>query len=414
MNKIVLILFALIAIIPSHAQIANWRGENRDGHFNEENLLKEWPEEGPELIMSVEGIGKGFSSAIVANNTIYITGKKDSLDYLSAIDMKGEIKWQVPFGLSWGKSYPVSRGSATVEDDRVYVISGRGVLACIHADTGKEMWSVDVDGEFEAVWSPFGVSESPLIIDDRVICTPAGKMTSVVAFDKMTGQLVWQSESIGGDRAFCSPVIYVYKNFRYILAGTTSHMIALVPETGEIAWSYKHHLLSRDRIDPGDGQCLVNNPIFKDDEIFISKGYNYPAMMIKMDSTGRSVSEKWINQTLDNEHGGVLRIDDHIYGANFNNSAMGKWVCLEWDSGEVTYLQEWINKGSIIEADGMLYLYEERKGNVALVKPDPKKFDLVSLFKITKGSGPHWAHLSIFNGLMYVRHGDILMAYSVK
>jgi len=413
-RKILLVLFALINGFTSHGQVVNWRGENRDGHFNEENLLKVWPEEGPELILTVEGIGKGWSSAIVANNTIFITGKKDSMDYLSAIATNGDIKWQTPYGLSWDKSYPQTRGSATVDGNRVYVISGRGVLTCLNVDSGREQWSIDVDGEFEARLSPFGTSETPLIVDDKVICTPSGEKASVVAFDKMNGQLIWQSESVEGGKVFSSPVIYSYKNFRYILAATTSHLIALVPETGEIAWSYRHYQPGRDRGQPGDGTCLVNNPIFKDDEIYISKGYNYPSMMIKMDSTGRSVSEKWINQTLDNDHGGVVRIDDHIYGANYNKPQMGKWVCLEWNSGEVTYLQERFNKGSIISADGMLYIYEERKGNIALVKPDPEKFDLISSFKIKKGAGPHWAHLSIFRGIMYVRRGDVLMCYLIR
>ena len=76
-------------------------------------------------------------------------------------------------------------------------------------------------------------------------------------------------------------------------------------------------------------------------------------------------------------------------------------------------MQEWSNKGSIISADDMLYIYDERKGNIGLVKPDPKKFDLISSFKINKGTGPHWAHLSIFDGIMYVRHGDVLMAYLI-
>ena len=137
-------------------------------------------------------------------------------------------------------------------------------------------------------------------------------------------------------------------------------------------------------------------------------------MMIKMDSTGRAVKEKWINQTLDNEHGGVIRIDNHIYGANTLNSGLGKWVCLDWDSGEVTYLSNLLNRGSIIEANGLMYLYEQRKGYIALVRPNPVNFELVSSFKIFKGTGPHWSHLSIFDGIMYVRRGDVLMAFDIK
>jgi len=159
---------------------------------------------------------------------------------------------------------------------------------------------------------------------------------------------------------------------------------------------------------------MVNSPIYKEDEIFITKGYEYPAMMLKMDSTGRSVSEKWISYTLDNEHGGVVLVGDHIFGANYINPSKGKWVCLDWDTGEVTYVHEWSNKGSIVTADNMLYIYTQRKGDIALVRPNPDHFEMISTFQITEGKGQHWAHLSIYDGIMYVRRGEILMAFSVR
>ena len=157
---------------------------------------------------------------------------------------------------------------------------------------------------------------------------------------------------------------------------------------------------------------MVNSPVFKDDEIFITRGYDYPAIMLKIDSTGTEVKEKWINPTLDNEHDGVVLINNHIYGSNYGKNA--KWVCLDWDTGEVTYLQKWNSKGSIVTADGMLYLYDGKRGNIGLVRPNPNDFELVSSFKIFQGTGPHWSHISIFDGIMYVRRGDVLMTYDVK
>jgi hypothetical protein len=78
------------------------------------------------------------------------------------------------------------------------------------------------------------------------------------------------------------------------------------------------------------------------------------------------------------------------------------------------YEHTWNNKGSVIAADGMLYCYEEKSGNVALVRPNPDKFDIVSSFKIEKGSGPHWAHPGIYDGKLFVRHGEVLMVYNIK
>jgi hypothetical protein len=76
--------------------------------------------------------------------------------------------------------------------------------------------------------------------------------------------------------------------------------------------------------------------------------------------------------------------------------------------------EEWVSKGSMVYADGMLYGYVERDGSVGLIKPNPEKFDLVSTFRVRKGSGPHWAHPYIKDGVMYLRHGEYMVAYNIK
>ena len=93
---------------------------------------------------------------------------------------------------------------------------------------------------------------------------------------------------------------------------------------------------------------------------------------------------------------------------------MGKWICVDWETGRTLWTNNWYNKGSVIAADGMLYIYEERSGNVGLVKPSPQKLDVVSEFRITKGSGPYWAHPVINNGRLFIRHGAYLAVYSIK
>ena len=105
---------------------------------------------------------------------------------------------------------------------------------------------------------------------------------------------------------------------------------------------------------------------------------------------------------------------DYIYGANWLHNRMGNWTCIKWDTGELVYEKEWNNKGSIIFADGMLYCYDEKNGNIALVKADPKEFKIISSFKVPYGTGPHWAHPIIKDGILYVRHGTAIMAYIIK
>lgn len=410
MKKLLLGFIFIVFIFSANAQLTQWRGPNRDGQFADTSLLKSWPESGSKLILEVKKIGKGFSSPIWADGTIYTTGMIDTMDYLSSIDKQGNINWQVPYGRSWNRSFPDTRSSPTIDGTRIYVQSGTGRLVCINRENGAEIWAVNVDKDFETEYGTWGNSETPLIVDDKVICTPGGKKTSVVALNKKTGELIWESKSLGGVRAYASATIYKYKNYRYILAVTGTDLLALKPETGEIAWSYKY---LNPKIWNKTGLIWTNTPIFHDDEIFLTMGYDYPAVMLKMDSTGTSVTEKFTDHTFDNHHHGVIYYKGYLYGSNWQNNKRGKWVCMKWDTGEIKYVASWDTKGSIIMADGLLYCYNE-KGNIGLVKPDPNGFDVISQFKIAEGAGPHWAHPFIADGKLLVRHGDVLLVYDIK
>lgn len=412
MRSILIIVLFFSFVLGAYSQPVQWRGPNRDGQFPETGLLKEWPENGPEQILEVNDLGKGWSSPIYADGMIYITGMIDTLDYLSAVDMQGNIKWQVPYGRSWTKTYPDTRASATVDGNRIYVQSGTGRLVCIDSETGKENWAVEVDKDFECEYHEWGNSETPLVVDDKVICTPGGEKTSVVAFNKMTGELIWQSKSVGGPRSYVSPAIYEFNGHRYLIAATASNLIALEPETGKVDWTYQYWKPVEWKWQV-NGLIWANTPVFKDNEIFISMGYDYPAVMLSMDSTGNSVSEKYIDHTLDNHIGGLVQYDGYVYGSNWYSNSTGRWVCMKWDSGEIKYVADWDTKGPVVMAEGMLYCYNER-GNVALVKPDPKGFDIVSQFKIKKGSGPHWAHPFIADGKLFMRHGEVMMVFDIK
>ncbi len=406
------VLLTLVVSLPVFCQLYQWRGPDRTGVFQDSALLTEWPENGPELVLEVEGIGRGWSSPIVTHDRVFISGMIDSTDHLTCLDLKGNVIWQKPYGLSWAKSFPDTRGSATIEDERVYILSGQGKLVCFDYENGSVRWEVHVDQVFESEWHSWGVSESILIVDDKVVCTPGGEQTTVVAFDKLTGELIWKTESTHGLRAYASPTIYEWNGFRYILAINGTYLHAIDPDTGEIIWKYKYFDNTKWTYQPG--LIWTNTPVFNENQIWISKGYNYPSVMLEMDSSGLFVREKYIDHTFDNHHHGQILIDGHLYGSNWQSNGKGKWACMNWERGEITWVHDWNNKGSIIYADGLFYLYEERRGNVGLLKPNKDHFELLSSFKITNGTGPHWAHPYLALGKLWVRHGDWMGAYKVK
>jgi outer membrane protein assembly factor BamB len=107
-------------------------------------------------------------------------------------------------------------------------------------------------------------------------------------------------------------------------------------------------------------------------------------------------------------------LDGYVYGANTLRGRNSHWCCLEWESGNIIYETDLLGRGSVISADGKLYFYQERNGVVALIDASPSESRIISEFKVSHGDGPHWAHPVIHDGILYIRHGDSVMAYNIK
>ncbi|MFO7669853.1 MAG: PQQ-binding-like beta-propeller repeat protein [Bacteroidales bacterium] len=412
MKKLWLVLLLVGSVSVTDAQIYQFRGPERDGKFPESNLLKEWPEEGPELLLEFEGIGEGWSSVISNGKYIYATGKIDSMDHLTCIDFNGNQLWQVAYGKSWDQSFPNTRSSPTIEGDRIYIISGVGELVCLNAETGDINWKINVDQDYQTEWHDWGVAESPLIVGNKVVCSPVGALTTFVAFDKMTGAEIWKTPGTNGQRSYVSPILSTFYGKEYILGASASDLFIVDPENGEILSSYKYFDHSVWEWQP-KGMIWANSPVVKDNMIFLSIGYNYPAKMLRVNNGVGSIEEVYTSTILDNHHHGLIELDGYLYGSYWISNGTGAWACLDWNTGEVMYDEKWNSKGEMVYADGMLYVYDEKRGNVGLVKPDPSGFKVVSSFQIEKGSGPHWSHPYIFDGKIFLRHGDVLMVYSL-
>ncbi|MCK4921266.1 MAG: PQQ-like beta-propeller repeat protein, partial [Bacteroidales bacterium] len=318
-----LIIFTQIA----NSQTIQWRGDNSAGIFEETNLLKSWPKEGPKKILSTEGIGAGWGSPISYKEKIYVVGKKDSTDLLSALNMEGEILWQIPIGDSWKRSFPDSRTTPTYNDGRLYALSGSGTLVCIDAETGKQYWAKNVDSIYSTEWHNWGAAESPLVVGDLVITLPVGNVTAMVALNKYTGEEIWKTESIGGQRSYTTPIVYDYNGIRQIIGVTANDVFAVDPTDGKIIWVYKlSETIAKIKNEDKKAYIFVNSPIFNERGIYITEGYDNISIMLELSEDGKSVTEKWIDRTLDNHHHGVVLIDGYIYGSNWYNNRLGNWV----------------------------------------------------------------------------------------
>jgi outer membrane protein assembly factor BamB len=398
-------------------KINEWRPENRTGVSAETGLLKSWPAEGPGLIWSNLELAKGYSSPSFGPNTIYITGNTGSNganDILFALSMDGKILWQTEIGRAWNGSNPESRATPTVEGNRVYTCSGFGDLAAVDAATGKVVWTYKASELNKGTYGSWGIAESLLIDGDKIYFSPGGPETMTLALKKTTGDVIWKSASLNDKPGYVSPILISYAGKKMIINVSLGHIFAVDASNGDILWKVSHG----ESTDPNMRRwdlIKCTTPLFKDGMVYVTGGYDTGGMMVKIGDDAKSATVAWTDNTLDNHHGGVVLVNGYIYGSNWLNNNNGNWCCIEWATGKKMWEEPWNCKGSIISADGMLYIYDEKNGNVGLVKVNPGKFELVSSFKVNQGNaGPFWAHPVIHDGVLYLRHTNALLAYNIK
>lgn len=411
--RILIFGFLSFLLLPVFGQeTSQFRGPSRDGIYPEKGLLKKWPEAGPNLELQIAGIGKGYSQPIVYKGVIYTTGiKKDTMDVISAYDLKGKLLWEKAYGKAWPNSFPDTRSTPSIQNDKIYLVGGTGIVCCLDAKDGKMLWSQDAQNQFKGEYHKWGIAESVLLTDQAAIYVTGGETTSVVAFDKITGKLLWKTKSLGGLRAYASSLLIERNGLKIILAQTGNDLIGINADNGDILWNF--NLIQFHKGESGKG-VNTNSPIYHNGEIFVTSGYDHPATMFSLSEDGHSVSLKWKNEDMDTHHGGVVLVDGNLYGTNWQNNSKGQWVSVNWKTGKTNWVKDWFNKGSVVASDGLLYCYEEKGGNIALVQPDVSDFKIISTFKVEAGEGPYWAHPAIFDGQLYLRHGNMLLIFNIK
>jgi outer membrane protein assembly factor BamB len=379
---------------------SQWRGKNRDGVYNETGLLEKWPEAGPQLLWSFDGLGEGHTSVAIAHDKIYITGMTDSTGILYLFDLQGKLLNKKAYGLEWNTNYNGTRSTVVVNDGKLYIFTGRGLLLCLDEKSLDTVWSKNLYTDFDGNAIKFGITESPLIVEDIIYATPGGEKNNMVALNKKTGELIWSSKGTGKPTTYCSPQYISDLEIPVIVNAIDSSLVGFNARTGELLWV-------TDQKNPYG--MSPNTPLYADGMLFSTTGGGIGSILLRLTNGGRSVEKVWANE-MDNKMGGVVKVGDYLYGSGEKNRY---WYCIDWKTGETRYKNNQIGTGNVITAGGMLYCYSD-KGEMALVKATSESFTVVSKFSITLGTEQHWAHPVIHKGVLYVRHGNTLMAYKIS
>ncbi len=417
-----LFLIALFAVEQSFgADVLQWRGNDRSGIFSsEKNLKRSWNKGEPKLLWNNSELGLGYSPPAVAGGVLYLTGtdeksKREIFYALSAKD--GKILWSLDYGNSWEKSYPSARLMPTIVGEKAYVMSGSGEIVAIDLNSKKILWSRDMLKDYKGRPRDWGYAENLVVFGGKVFMTVGGTKTAVVALDAESGKEIWQTKPLNKLAAYFSPIIAEMKNSTQIICGTIGLCFGINVKSGDILWTqplkklgtggFKHET---------EWETNVAMPIFKDGRLFISSGNNYGAYMLEIPDGKGEPKVVWTAPEFDTHHGGNILLNGRLYGSTWINNEKGNWACYDWQSGAEIYNEPWPkhSKGSIISADSMLYIYDELRGEIALVNPASDKLDIVSTMRVKMGKGKHWCHPVICDGVMYVRRGNVLMAYDLK
>jgi outer membrane protein assembly factor BamB len=379
-----------------------WRGANHDGKSPDTGLLESWPEGGPAKLWQNDEIGTGFSSVAVSNGLIYtsgdIQGPSGPKLIVSALDMDGKLRWTREIDDGWTRSYPGSRSTPTVDGDRVYVLSGNGVIACLDARTGVAQWARKMS-EFGGRPGGWGYAESVLIVGDLAVVKPGGRQC-IVALDKTTGRTAWVSPGNGGAPEYGSCIPITFEGKLCIAAGNKNGIVCVDASDGKVLWS--------------NPWCKGNtancpDPAYADGYVFWANGYGKGGVCLKLKAEGGTVAadQAWTTRDMNCHHGGYVIDQGHIYG---NNG--GRWACLDLKTGQRKWNSRGVGKGSVCYADGMLYLFSEKNGRAGLAKATPDGFEMTGSFSV-EGKGPSWAHPVVIGGRLYLRYDTHLYCFDV-
>jgi outer membrane protein assembly factor BamB len=292
------------------------------------------------------------------------------------------------------------RGTPTVDEDRLYVLTENGDLACLTTG-GTVVWQRNILRDFGAQQLSWMVSESPLVDGPHVVVSPGGPGAGVVKLDKMTGATVWTSEDLSDTAAYSSIIAADVQGVRTYMTFTHSAGVGVRASDGKLMFRY-----------PRAANTVANiaTPVYADNQVFFSSGYGTGGGLLDLTAQNGEVTatEVYFTRDMRNHHGGMVLVDGYLYG--FNDLIL---TCLEFATGEVMWRARSVGKGTVIYAEGHLYIQSENN-MVGLAEATPAGYQEKGRFDIPDRGLPSWAHPVISDGRLYVRNQDTLLVYDVR
>ena len=378
----------------------NYRGPDRAGRYEELAIRTNWPSEGLRPVWE-QPVGGGWASFVVAEGTAFTIEQRKRQEVVAAYNIETGREmwahaWDADFRESQGGDGP--RATPTWDEGRIYALGATGELRCLDAKTGKRIWSRNILTDNGADNLSWGMSGSPLIVDDKVIVLPGGRPgKSVAAYNKLTGAPAWKS--LDDRQAYTSPMLVTLAGKRQILVVTSNRAVGLEIENGSLLWEY-----------PWTTSMGINcsQPVMIDgNRFFISSGYGKGAALVKVTGDGQRFAAQtvWENSYMKNKFNSSVLYNGHLYGLD-----EGILTCVAAETGERKWKGGRYGYGQLLLAgDNLIVLTEE--GDLVLVKATPERHIEVSRF--TALEGRTWNYPAIAGGRLLVRNATQMACYNL-
>jgi len=398
LSMLMLTVFVAVQVVAQSTDWPQWRGPNRDGISKETGLLKSWPANGPALLWKAKGAGNGYSSFAVANGKLYTMGLRGDREFVVAFDVAtGKELWATQHGGAYRNDRGDGpRGTPTVDGGRLYALGGNGDLSSLDARTGKIFWSKNVLKEFGGSNTRWGISESPLVIGDRVLVNAGGPNASIVALKTSDGSVIWKSQS--DEAGYSSAIPLNVNGSTQVVFFTGARALGLDLKDGKLLWDYAR---------PSNDVANVATPIARANRIFVSSDYGTGGGVIEIKADNKA-QEIYFTKEMRNHHSSSVLVGDYLYG--FSSAIL---TAMKFDTGEIAWRNRSVGKGSLVYADGHLYCFSEN-GVVGLVEASPVGYKEVGRFRIPQDSLPTWTHPVVSGGRLFLRDQDTIYAFDVK
>jgi outer membrane protein assembly factor BamB len=380
---------------------ADWpqfRGPQQNGVSVEKELLRSWPEGGPKVVWK-KPIGSGFSMVTAVGDALYtlaVEGESEMAYRLRESD--GEVVWRAPLGPVFPEMFGNGpRSTPTVEGDAVYVLSGTGRLHALRTKDGSRLWEVDLTKELGSPTPMRGFAPSPLLDGDLLLLEAGGTDTrAVVALDKKSGKVRWSA--LEGKPGYVTPLAVTIDGVRqFVFVRTTEGDVVSLLADGTVHWRH-----------PWKKGALASPLFIPPNRVFASASEDVGGVLLEIGmADGKpTVREVWSNRLMKNHFSSPVLYEGHIYG--FDNASL---KCIVAETGEQKWVHRGYGKGSLIAADGLLYILSDQ-GQLVLADATPTGFQEKAKVKVMEGKT--WTAPVLSHGRLYLRDEDELIVLDVR